>query len=156
MRPFVVFFQGQQINKTKRTVVEVGVVRELWVQEGRDPSEVMFAGSMDYWTVRDIMMYGCKDEANVKFSYVPNKKNKKEKITAPALIAKSGKAVTLAFIYRFCLFVPDLILTPADNRVVLVFTGPKCVERGLYCLARLEIKKTSINRSQTGTRSSLI
>jgi hypothetical protein len=121
-----------------------------------DPSEVMFAGSMDYWTVRDIMMYGCKDEANVKFSYVSNKKNKKEKITAPALIAKSGKAVTLAFVYRFCLFVPDLILTPADNRVVLVSTGPGCVERGLCCLARLEIKKTSINRSQTGTRSSVL
>lgn len=52
------------------------------------------------------------------------KKNKKEIIAAPALIAKSGKAVTPAFVYRFCLFVPDLILTPADNRLVLCFLWP--------------------------------
>lgn len=49
MRPFVVFFQGQKATKKKSTVVKVGVVRETMGTGGEgDPSEVMFAGSMDH------------------------------------------------------------------------------------------------------------
>lgn len=110
-------------------------------------------GSLDGSRHYDVWMYGCN---NVEFSYVPKKKNKKEKnCCAGPLIAKSGKAVTPTFVCRFCLFVPDLILIPADNRLVLCFLWPwVCTER--FVLLGATWNKEHIHQQITDRASDLL
>lgn len=122
MRPFVVFFQGQEIDKTKRTVVEVGVVRELWMQEGREIHRKWC--SRDRWITGRFETLWCMDvrmKQTWSFPMFLIKRTRKKKLLRRPSLLKVAKPLLLRSFTAFACLYP---IWYWPRRTIVLFLFP--------------------------------